>query len=133
MWTLLHLKFQKHIFAENGESGGRQQSTGADGEDVIVQVPLGTIARRAETGEVLFEITANGEEKILAKEKYDIQMKEKSLREKYNPDNIFKTKKVEDRQTFEETAQETALVEYKEQNFFQKVLDIIMNFFKRKK
>ena len=67
MWTLLHLKFQKHIFAENGGSGGRQQSTGADGEDVFVQVPLGTIARRAETGEVLFEITDHREKKILAK------------------------------------------------------------------
>jgi GTP-binding protein len=67
MWTLLHLKFQKHIFAENGGSGGKQQSTGADGDDIVVQVPLGTIARRAETGEVLFEITANEEKKILVK------------------------------------------------------------------
>jgi len=67
MWTLLHLKFQRHIFAENGVNGGRQQSTGADGKDITVQVPLGTIARRAETGEILFEITADGEEKILAK------------------------------------------------------------------
>ena len=67
MWTLLHLKFQRHIFAEHGGSGGRQQSTGADGEDVIIQVPLGTIARRAETREVLFEITVSGEKKILAK------------------------------------------------------------------
>jgi GTPase len=67
MWTLLHLKFQRHIFAEHGESGGRQQSTGADGKDVIVQVPLGTIARNATTGEILFEITAQGDQKILAK------------------------------------------------------------------
>ena len=67
MWTLLHLKFERHIFAENGGSGGRQQSTGADGDDVFVQVPLGTIARNAETGEVLFEITADGEKKILVK------------------------------------------------------------------
>ena len=67
MWTLLHLKFQKHIFAENGVNGGRQQSTGADGDDVVVQVPLGTIARRAETGEIAFEITGNEEKKILVK------------------------------------------------------------------
>ncbi|MDR2887220.1 MAG: GTPase ObgE [Bacteroidales bacterium] len=67
MWTLLHLKFQKHIFAGNGGNGGRQQSTGANGSDVTVQVPLGTIAKRAETGETLFEITDNGEKKILVK------------------------------------------------------------------
>jgi GTPase len=67
MWTLLHLKYQRHIFAGNGGGGSRQQSTGADGKDVIVQVPLGTIAKNASTGEQLFEITSNGEEKILAK------------------------------------------------------------------
>jgi GTP-binding protein len=67
MWTLLHLKYQKHITAGNGESGGKQRSTGADGEDVIIEVPLGTIARDAETGEVLFEITRNGESQILMK------------------------------------------------------------------
>lgn len=67
MWTLLHLKYQRHVFAENGGSGGRQQSTGADGKDVIVQVPLGTLARMSESGEPLFEITRHGEEKILAK------------------------------------------------------------------
>jgi GTPase len=67
MWTLLHLKYQRHIFAGNGGSGGRQQSTGADGKDVTVQVPLGTIARSNTTGEVLFEITSHGDEKILAK------------------------------------------------------------------
>jgi GTPase len=67
MWTLLHLKYQRHIFAGNGGSGGKQQSTGADGKDVTVQVPLGTIARSNTTGEVLFEITSNGDEKILAK------------------------------------------------------------------
>lgn len=67
MWTLLHLKYQRHIFAGNGVGGGRQQSTGADGKDVIVQVPLGTLAKNATTGEVLFEITNNGDQKILAK------------------------------------------------------------------
>lgn len=67
MWTLLHLKFRRHIFAEHGGGGGRQQSTGADGKDVVVEVPLGTIARSAATGEQLFEITSHGEEKILVK------------------------------------------------------------------
>jgi GTPase len=67
MWTLLHLKYQRHIFAENGGNGGRQQSTGAEGKDVIIQVPLGTIAKRCLTDEVLFEITGHGEEKILVK------------------------------------------------------------------
>jgi len=67
MWTLLHLKFQKHIFAGHGESGGRQTSTGKDGEDVIIEVPLGTVAKDAETGEILFEITKDGETGFLAK------------------------------------------------------------------
>lgn len=67
MWTLIHLRYRRHIFAENGGSGGIQQSTGADGKDVVVEVPLGTIARREATGEILFEITDDGDEKILAK------------------------------------------------------------------
>ncbi|HPR59450.1 MAG TPA: GTPase ObgE [Prolixibacteraceae bacterium] len=67
MWTLLHLKYRKHIFAGHGESRGRQCSTGADGEDVVLEVPLGTIAKDGETGEVIFEITDHGEEKILMK------------------------------------------------------------------
>ncbi len=65
MWTLLHLKYQKHIKAGHGEAGGKQRSTGADGEDIILEVPLGTIARDAESGEFLFEITTHGESKIL--------------------------------------------------------------------
>jgi GTP-binding protein len=67
LWTLLHLKYQRHIFAENGVKGSGSTSTGADGKDVIVQVPLGTVAKHAETNEVLFEITKAGEEKILVK------------------------------------------------------------------
>lgn len=67
MWTLLHLKYQRHIFAGHGESGGRQQSHGADGKDITIQVPLGTIARKEDSDEILFEITSHGEEKILAK------------------------------------------------------------------
>ena len=67
MWTLLHLRYQRHIFAGNGEAGGKQQSTGADGKDVVIEVPLGTVAKIAETEDILFEITAHGEEKILVK------------------------------------------------------------------
>ena len=67
MWTLLHLKFQKHIKAGIGEPGGKQRSSGADGEDVTIDVPLGTIVKDAETGEVLFEITKHGESQILMK------------------------------------------------------------------
>lgn len=66
-WTLIHLKYQRHIFAGHGESGGKQCSTGANGEDKTIEVPLGTVAKDAETGEVLFEITTDGEEQILVK------------------------------------------------------------------
>jgi GTPase len=64
-WTLLHLKYQKHIFATNGESGGASLKTGADGKDVVIDVPLGTVARDDETGEQLFEITNDGEKRAL--------------------------------------------------------------------
>jgi len=67
MWTLLHLRYKRHIFAENGGPGGSQQSTGADGKDVIIEVPLGTVARIAETDDFLFEITEHDQEKILVK------------------------------------------------------------------
>jgi GTP-binding protein len=67
MWTLLHLRYERHIFAENGERGSKQQSTGADGKDVIIEVPLGTVAKTADTDQVIFEITINSEEKILVK------------------------------------------------------------------
>ncbi|SHI41407.1 GTP-binding protein [Tangfeifania diversioriginum] len=66
-WTLLHLKYQKHIKAGHGGPGGGQLKSGADGEDVILEVPLGTVVRDAETGNFLFEITAHGEQKILMK------------------------------------------------------------------
>ncbi len=66
-WTLLHLKYSRHIRAGNGEPGGAQKKTGADGEDVIVEVPLGTIAKDAETGEFLFEITEHGQQIYLMK------------------------------------------------------------------
>lgn len=64
-WTLLHLKYRKHIIAEAGTPGGAALRTGADGKDEILEVPLGTVAKNAETGEVLFEITEDGETKIL--------------------------------------------------------------------
>jgi len=64
-WTLLHLKYRKHIIAEDGQPGGSALRTGANGKDVILEVPLGTVAKDAETGEVLFEITEDGETKIL--------------------------------------------------------------------
>ncbi|MDR1153488.1 MAG: GTPase ObgE [Bacteroidales bacterium] len=67
LWTLIHLKYQRHVFAGNGESGGSALKTGADGEDKIIEVPLGTVARDVETGKLLFEITAHGEARILAK------------------------------------------------------------------
>lgn len=66
LWTLLHLKFKKHIRAGHGEHGGSSRSTGADGEDFYVEVPLGTVVRDTETDEVIFEITEHGEEKIIA-------------------------------------------------------------------
>ena len=65
LWTLLHLKYQRHIFAGDGESGSQSRSTGASGKDQIIEVPLGTVAKNDETGEVIFEITQDGEEQIL--------------------------------------------------------------------
>lgn len=65
LWTLLHLRYRKHIFAGHGEDGQKANKTGANGEDVVVEVPLGTIARMAETNEYLFEITRHDEEHIL--------------------------------------------------------------------
>ncbi|WKW46393.1 GTPase ObgE [Myroides sp. JBRI-B21084] len=67
LWTLHHLRFQRHIKAGHGGDGGSSRSTGADGEDKYIDVPLGTVVKDKETGEFLFEITENGEEKILAK------------------------------------------------------------------
>ena len=65
MWTLFHLKFKKHFRAEQGGDGSKSRSTGKDGTDIYVDVPLGTIVRDSETAEIIFEITENGEEKIL--------------------------------------------------------------------
>lgn len=66
-WTLLHLKYTKHVFAENGENGSKNLSTGHQGEDQILDVPLGCVCRDAETGEQLCEITEEGQTAIVAK------------------------------------------------------------------
>lgn len=65
LWTLLHLKYKKHIKAENGVRGAGSKSTGAQGSNVIIEVPLGTVAKDDETGTKLAEITQDGEEIIL--------------------------------------------------------------------
>lgn len=65
LWTLLHLKFKKHVKAGHGVHGAGNLKTGSQGQDEYIEVPLGTIARDLETGEVLFEITADGEEQII--------------------------------------------------------------------
>ena len=67
MWTLLHLRYKKHIFGEHGGIGTGNHSFGNDGKNSYIDVPLGTIGKDAETGEVLFEITEEGEEHIIVK------------------------------------------------------------------
>lgn len=64
-WTLIHLKFARHVYADDGESGGKSRSTGAQGTDCYLEVPLGTIAKDAETGEVIGEINEDGQELLL--------------------------------------------------------------------
>jgi GTP-binding protein len=64
-WTLLHLKFTKHLKAEHGGAGSKQLMHGANGKDVFIDVPLGTLARDAETGEFICEITEDGQTFIL--------------------------------------------------------------------
>jgi GTP-binding protein len=65
LWTLLPLKYRKHVVADDGASGSGNQSSGISGKDVILDVPLGTVAKDAETGEIHFEIMEDGEEQIL--------------------------------------------------------------------
>lgn len=65
-WTLLHLRYRKHVIAGNGGRGEGGRRTGADGEDIVLEVPLGTVAKNAETEEIVLEITEEGQEKILA-------------------------------------------------------------------
>jgi len=64
LWTLLHLRYFKNVLAENGEPGGTSRSTGRSGKDIIIEVPLGTIARDEETGKQLIEILEDGQEFI---------------------------------------------------------------------
>ena len=65
LWTLLHLKYKKHVICENGTNGGKGRKTGKTGSDQILDVPLGTVAKDAETGEVLFEITEDNQTEVL--------------------------------------------------------------------
>src|SRR5436190_8236285 len=65
LWTLIHLKYRKHVIAEEGANGSSAHSSGKQGKDEILEVPLGTVARDAETEEIAFEITEDGEEQIL--------------------------------------------------------------------
>lgn len=67
LWTLIHLKYRKHVIAAAGDNGSSANSTGKQGKDEILEVPLGTVARDAETGEVHFEITEDGQEEILVR------------------------------------------------------------------
>ena len=66
-WTLIHLKYQRHQFAEDGENGSGARSSGKDAKDIVIPVPLGTVARNAETGEIVGEVTAEGERLVLLK------------------------------------------------------------------
>lgn len=65
LWTLLHMRYRKHVFADNGKPGSGGNKTGEEGDDIYIQVPLGTVARDAETGEIECEITEDGQEYIL--------------------------------------------------------------------
>ncbi len=67
MWTLLHLRYQKHIFAEHGGWGGESNSSGKDGANSYIEVPLGTTIKDAENGEIIGELTENGEEFVVVK------------------------------------------------------------------
>jgi GTP-binding protein len=66
LWTLIHLKFKRHIRAGHGSHGSSGRSTGADGVDEYLDVPLGTVVRDSDSDQILFEITEEGEEKIVA-------------------------------------------------------------------
>lgn len=65
MWTLLHLRYTRHLRAGNGESGSRQKSTGSAGKDIVIEVPLGTVAKDPETDAVMAEITEDGQRIVL--------------------------------------------------------------------
>jgi GTP-binding protein len=65
LWTLLHLKYRKHVIADDGKPGGQNGMTGASAKDIVLEVPLGTVAKDAESGEYRCEITEDGQEVIL--------------------------------------------------------------------
>jgi GTP-binding protein len=67
LWTLLHLRYFKNVLAEDGENGSKSNCTGKDGDDIIIEVPLGTVARNEETGEIAAEILEDGQQIILMK------------------------------------------------------------------
>lgn len=67
-WTLLHLKYDRHVFATHGGNGSKNKSFGKDGEDKVIEVPCGTVVYNAETGEYICDITEHGQEIILLKE-----------------------------------------------------------------
>ena len=67
LWTLLHLRYYKNVLAENGASGNKNNMTGKDGKDVVIEVPLGTIAKDEETGKLVAEILTDGQEAYLMK------------------------------------------------------------------
>ncbi len=67
LWTLLHLRYYKNVLAEDGENGSKSNCTGRDGKDIILEVPLGTVARDAETGEIEAEVLEHGQEIIWLK------------------------------------------------------------------
>jgi hypothetical protein len=66
-WTLLHLKFQRHVFAEHGGNGGRDKCHGKDGKDIYIDVPCGTVVYNAETGKYVCDVTYDGQEVLLLK------------------------------------------------------------------
>lgn len=66
LWTLYHLKFRRHFKSGHGAAGGKQTSTGANGDDVFIEVPLGTVIRDTDTQKIIFEITQEGEDRIVA-------------------------------------------------------------------
>lgn len=66
-WTLLHLKFERHIMATNGESGSAKRSSGKDGQDRVIEVPCGTVVYDAETGEYICDVTEDGQQVMLLK------------------------------------------------------------------
>lgn len=65
LWTLYHFKFKRHFKAPHGENGGKQRSTGAQGEDVYIDVPLGTVVKDSDTGKQIVEITEDGQKEVI--------------------------------------------------------------------